>query len=393
MTFPELPLEGIAVAEAAAKATVVLAAAGFVSFVLRRSSAALRHLVWTLALCSAIALPVFSLALPKWQLPILRLETHPPALAAPAAPLDDDRAAGARMAPSRARATRNDVAATTNTTTAAAVTAPSWTRTITWPQAIIGLWLLGAALVFARVLVGLAAVQWLSRRTEDVRDAPWLPMARDMASQLGITSRLRFLRSGRASMPVAAGVFRPAVIMPADADTWRESRLRIVLLHELAHVKRRDCLTHLLAQTACALHWFNPLAWVAARRARTERERACDDLVLAAGTRRSEYADQLLEIARAMRGDRFPGLIGGASLAMAHQSQLEGRLIAILDPKVPRLTRVRARLATVVCFCAVAPLGALQPWSVAPAAEVSPAPPAADVELTAPAPAIRQARP
>lgn len=394
MTFPELPLEGIAVADAVAKATVVLVAATFVSFALRRSSAALRHLVWTLALCSAIALPIFSIALPKWQLPILRLEAHPPALAAPAAPLDDDRAASTRMAPSRTGGMKNDaVAATTATIARASVTPPSWIRTITWPQAVIGLWLIGAALVFARVLIGLVAVQWLSRRTEDVSDAPWLPMARDMASRLGITPRLRFLRSGRASMPVATGVFRPAVIMPADADTWRESRLRIVLLHELAHVKRRDCLTHLLAQTACALHWFNPLAWVAARRARTERERACDDLVLAAGTRRSEYADQLLEIARAMRGDRFPALIAGASLAMAHQSQLEGRLIAILDPKVPRLTRVRARLATVVCFCAVAPLGALQPWSVTPAAEIAPATPAADVELTAPVPAVRQPRP
>ena len=120
--------------------------------------------------------------------------------------------------------------------------------------------------------------------------------------------------------------------MPADADTWSESRLRVVLLHELAHVKRRDCLTHVLGQAACAFHWFNPLAWLAVKRARTERERACDDLVLACGTRGSDYADQLLEMARVLRGDRFPALLGGASLAMAHRSQLEGRLMAILDP-------------------------------------------------------------
>ena len=109
-----------------------------------------------------------------------------------------------------------------------------------------------------------------------------------------------------------------------------------MLLHELAHVKRRDCLTHVLAQAACAFHWFNPLAWLAVKRARTERERACDDLVLACGTRGSDYADQLLEMARVLRGDRFPALLGGASLAMAHRSQLEGRLIAILDPRLPR---------------------------------------------------------
>jgi HEAT repeat protein len=165
-------------------------------------------------------------------------------------------------------------------------------------------------------------------------------------------------------MPVAAGIVRPSVIMPADADAWSESRLRIVLLHELAHVKRRDCLTHLVAQAACAVYWFNPLAWIAAKRIRTERERACDDLVIAAGTRGSDYADQLLEIARAMQGDRFPGLLAGGSLAMAHRSQLEGRLIAILDPRVPRVavSRLRAAAAVALCCAAVAPLGAIQPW-------------------------------
>ena len=91
-----------------------------------------------------------------------------------------------------------------------------------------------------------------------------------------------------------------------------------------------------IAQLACALYWFNPLAWIAARHIRTERERACDDLVLACGTRGPDYAEELLEIARVMRGGRYPALLAGATLAMAHRSQLEGRLIAILDPKVPR---------------------------------------------------------
>ena len=133
--------------------------------------------------------------------------------------------------------------------------------------------------------------------------------------------------------------------MPADADTWPAIALRVVLLHELAHVKRRDCLTHLVAQIACAAYWFNPLAWMAARRLRTERERACDDLVLASGTRGSDYADQLLDIARVMRAGRFPAVLAGASLAMAQRSQLEGRLMAILDPSVPRRGLTRARAA------------------------------------------------
>ena len=134
----------------------------------------------------------------------------------------------------------------------------------------------------------------MSRRTEVVTDAPWLPLARALAADLGVIAAFVFLRSPRATMPMAWGILRPAVLMPADADEWPVERLRIVLLHELAHVSRRDCLTHLLAQVACAVYWFNPLAWMAARRARAERERACDDLVLAAGTRGSDYAEELL---------------------------------------------------------------------------------------------------
>ena len=152
-------------------------------------------------------------------------------------------------------------------------------------------------------------------------------------------------------MPMAWGILRPAVLMPAEADEWPIERLRIVLLHELAHVRRRDCLTHLLAQVACAVYWFHPLAWMAARRARAERERACDDLVLAAGTRGSDYAEELLQIARVMRSGRFPAVLAGATLAMAHRSQLEGRLLAILDPRIPRrgLTRLRALATSAAC--------------------------------------------
>ena len=122
----------------------------------------------------------------------------------------------------------------------------------------------GLPAILARLVVGLIGVQWMSRRTEVVTDAPWLPLARRLAADLGVTPRVAFLRSPRATMPMAWGILQPAVLMPADADEWPVERLRIVLLHELAHVRRRDCLTHLLAQAACAVYWFHPLAWMAA---------------------------------------------------------------------------------------------------------------------------------
>jgi hypothetical protein len=139
-------------------------------------------------------------------------------------------------------------------------------------------------------------------------------------------------------------------------------------MHELAHTDRFDCLTQLIAQVACAVYWFNPLVWVAARRMRVERELACDDRVISAGSRPSDYADQLLDVARSLRA--IPAT-AHAAIAMARPSQLSGRVIAVLDPSRPRngVSRRFRSLAGTAVTLLIAPLAALAPWSVA-----SPAP-------------------
>src|SRR5690606_38271828 len=105
-----------------------------------------------------------------------------------------------------------------------------------------------------------------------------------------IDKPVRLLRTPEQIVPMAAGLFRPVVIVPVDAEGWTDAQRDAVLLHELAHIKRRDCLVHFVAQVAGALHWINPLVWVAAAQMQAERERACDDLVLNAGARASDYA-------------------------------------------------------------------------------------------------------
>ena len=363
--------------DAAVKATIILGLAGVATALLRRASAASRHLVWTAALLAALVLPALSLALPRWQMAVVTLPSTAP-------PVHIGETAASRdMASMRAKASRTGEApapaadpATLKLDTA------SWSGSLGWQTALLLVWAAGATLVLGRLVLGLIAVQVIARRTKDAATASWLPLARELAGNLSI-SRIAFRQSDRAAMPVAFGVWQPTVLMPAAAQSWTQERLRIVLLHELAHVKRRDCLTHMLAQLACALYWFNPLAWVAARRVRAERERACDDLVLAAGTPGPDYADQLLEIARVMRAGRFPSIVAGASLAMAHRSQLEGRLMAILDPSVPRsgVSRMRTLAAATVAAAALIPLASMQTWTyeaqaamLSPAAEVMPTP-------------------
>jgi TonB family protein len=155
------------------------------------------------------------------------------------------------------------------------------------------------------------------------------------------------------------GFLRPAVFMPADSADWSEERRRIVLLHELAHVRRGDAATHLVARTALALNWWNPLAWIAWREFLKERERATDDLVLSAGARASEYASHLLEVARSMHTAPVSAC---AAVAMARRSQLEGRLLAILDSRTNRKPIRGATPAIVALLAAllVAPFAAVR---------------------------------
>jgi beta-lactamase regulating signal transducer with metallopeptidase domain len=156
-------------------------------------------------------------------------------------------------------------------------------------------------------------------------------------------------------MPMTWGWLRPVVMLPLESESWSLDRRRGVLLHELPHVQRRDCLTQTIARLACAIYWFQPLAGIAERRMRTERKRARDDVVLLFGARASEYAGHLLEIARGLRAPRAASL---AALAMARPSQLEGRLLAILDParRRARPSRRMAAMALVAAMLVLIPL-------------------------------------
>lgn len=330
------------------KGTLLLAMAAAGCLALRRASAGIRHLVWSLALASLLILPVISTALPAWKAPVVSQ-----AVSALAAALGDERpgahAESALPVPqpqsaTRARALRSPVP---EAASAARPHRLAWLGT---------LWLGGALLVLARFSGGLLRLWWIARRSQVVTDR-WLSLARELARQLGLARRVVLLESRDASVPLTWGVRRPTVLLPSGFSRWPVERIRIVLLHELVHVKRRDCATQLIAQLACALYWFNPLVWMAARGLRIERERACDEQVLGTGVRPSDYAAHLLEIARSLV--MAPGT-AAASVAMARPSQLEDRLLAILDHERSRsLSRLASALVVVVALCGIGPLAAM----------------------------------
>jgi hypothetical protein len=164
-------------------------------------------------------------------------------------------------------------------------------------------------------------------------------------ARIGVTTRARLLISGHVGVPVACGMFRSAILLPVEAELWDRERRTVVLLHELAHVKRHDCLVQAFAHLAWALHWYNPLAFIALSRLRAEQEKACDDLVLTAGTPAADYAGHLCEIASTPRRALMPIW---STLAIARPSRLAGRVTAILDD-----TRVRRAPSWSFCTAAI----------------------------------------
>jgi len=140
------------------------------------------------------------------------------------------------------------------------------------------------------------------------------------ASELGMVS------------PMTWGFLKPVVSLPHSSMDWPEDRRRAALLHELAHVTRRDWLLQTFAQAVCAVYWFHPLVWLAARQMRIESERACDDLVVTTGGMAPvDYASHLLDIVRSARQVRTSG-----ALAMAQGGDIEPRLRAVLSETAPR---------------------------------------------------------
>jgi beta-lactamase regulating signal transducer with metallopeptidase domain len=139
-----------------------------------------------------------------------------------------------------------------------------------------------------------------------------------------ITARARRVAEGvhettEISVPMTWGLWRYDILLPATSADWPAGCRSAVLLHEAAHADRKDGITQLAAQLACCLHWFNPFAWLAERRMASERERACDDIVVVHGFKPSDYAEQLVSVARTLRGS----LYAPAEIAMAGKSQLE----------------------------------------------------------------------
>jgi TonB family protein len=251
----------------AIKSTVLLAVGVLCLRFLRRQDAALRHLVCLAALASAATVPLLALWSPQWSVLI-------------SVPAGAGAGSGGNTLGS------------------------GWAS---WPMALATIWVLGTSAMVVRALGGWIMLLRVRRRSIHFESG-------DHAE----------IRIGDVSTPLTCSVMRPLILLPAKAREWDDQRLRAVLLHESAHVRRRDCMAKYIAQGTRALLWWNPLAWILAARLNHEQELACDDAVLSAGVPAKAYATILLDVARECSGSLVLGCsMGGNKSAGALRERFQ----------------------------------------------------------------------
>ena len=387
------------------KTVLIFTVAGLVCLGLRRASAASRHLLWAVTLVSLLCLPVFCVLLPPLAAPVLpappqhqavmaddvpqvqasiaspsRPATTPsteanfvPVPAASRLSADDNAAANSvspRVFAQKFNASEGKATPTASTQTLP-VPSPSESKPAlsaapkpTSAEWLLAVWLIGMILVLSRTMLGLLGAVRLVRRSVAVASGPLAEAAEEARRKMGLKT-LPSLRDGSLiAVPMTFGMIRPIVLLPAGAPDWPGERLQAVMLHELGHIKRRDWVTAMLAEVVCALYWFHPLVWLAARQLRAESEQACDDLVLTCGISPAEYAQHLLEVVRGLTGRRgsMPAVV-----TMACKQDITARIKTILANSKNRSAATGRGLAAgiLAALVIVLPLAAVRPMAAA----------------------------
>jgi len=323
----------------ALRSSVILAIGLAVSAALARRSAALRHFLLAATIFATAAVVPLSLWLPEWSVPI---------------PSQTANHSGNAVATSTATVIAHEDAPIVRTSAidAASVVAVGWAA--------------GCVATGVFLFVGIFRLWRTATRAQVVTDSQWTSITREIAEAHGLRRSVTLLLTDESDLLATWGLLRPRVLLPPHARDWSGSRIRIVLCHELAHVKRHDWFVQITAEAVRIAFWFNPLVWIACTCLRRDSEQACDDAVLGQDVPAREYAGLLLDLARKCRK---PTSTWASAVPMARPSTLERRIAAMLNPAVNRTTPSRQSIIMIVLLL----LAITVPTAAFRAAQTSPA--------------------
>ncbi len=359
------------------KATVLLVLAIVVTHALRGARASVRLRLLMVSLLGAVALVPLAALLPSWSFPLApdplagwasrsqlveAAEITPAASAAAASTFSGPQRLVSAAQPPSKPLVRTAAPVERSNPGRSGSPLGGWLPSL--PAALGLVWLLGVVWSLWRQLQAHRQLAQMRRNAVEEADLVTRRLLREATAVVGLKRSVRLLTGNQLSGPITWGHFDPVVLLPQQHVQWSDERRRVVLLHELAHIKRGDWLVRSWARSACALYWFHPLAWFAFSRLIVEQEQACDEAVVALGTPASRYAQHLLSLARE---DNCAALtIPTLALPMARRPQLEIRLMSILRLSAQKTqvhNRVLAAVSMLLVTGLVPVLAAVAPWT------------------------------
>jgi TonB family protein len=314
------------------KVSILFGLALLVRKLLSRAHPDRRHLLLRLALAAAVLLPLMSFLLPICNLHLF----------------DNLLSATAFNIPNLVVVTTADGQLSSD-----AVTGLQWTGYL------ILLWLAGALTMLFRLGYGLVLRSRILRRSRPFDLEEGLQLARRLAEELKVRKPVRLAVSSTVGGPVAWSFPKSIVILPSASLTWGPGDLKLALVHELSHIKRRDDVWMLVGSLATALHWYNPLVWLVRDRLILEADNVCDSCVVNSGVDSTGYARFMLSMARQCSAIRTPVTIGSEIIG---KKQLEVRIMSIQNGGVRshQVRRSLVRLAWVLTLSISIPLAAMR---------------------------------
>jgi len=287
----------------AIKSTAIIVVGLLLWLALRGAAASARHMVLGATLVAMMLLPAIALLAPPLHLTVTNQHTQGNMLPAVNSPI--------------AESVINAAATTTEINAIPAIASDF----LSWPPVdyLLFAYLAGGLLVLLHLALGIGRVLLITRKAVKQGPLRWCKFVPGHNAIIRISAEL--------DAPLTWGVSHPIVLMPEDALQWSEQDVQNALLHEMAHVDRRDWLMQMIARLICIVYWFNPLVWLALRHLTLEAEIAADDRVLVSGATPDGYAEQLLTLSQKTHGTHYPI----AATTMAEKSFISRRVYSILN--------------------------------------------------------------
>ncbi len=305
--------------EVALKTTIILALGGLVGSFLPRFVTPVKNMVYKTALIFVILIPLLVVIIPSWSIGNYDAFSNVwETVISPVYLLNDSEDALSREG-----------------------VLSGW---IIWAAAI---WFIGFIVVLSRIGQGIYRCRNIVNKSTAAADSNLDKLIIRLRNRLNINKVPKVVYSEEKIGPFVTGIFSPVVVLPRSMGNSPAHEIEMVLIHELAHIKRNDVVWNYIGSLAAALHWYNPLVWLIRRKTTVESDKVCDSYVLESGIGAVDYAEQLIHFARNVKNIRpvFP-----IEVRLARKKQLEVRIMSILKDRNRLMPLGRKGIFTAAVF-------------------------------------------